>query len=94
MVQTPRGGVFRDSLPIAGRDGTLKFRLRSISSGTIAAKTGTLTYINSLAGYATTADDEPLAFSIICNDETAAESSTRIVDGIAAMLASYEEAGQ
>jgi D-alanyl-D-alanine carboxypeptidase/D-alanyl-D-alanine-endopeptidase (penicillin-binding protein 4) len=85
--------VFRDSLPVAGRDGTLKFRLRSVVSGRIAAKTGTLTYINSLSGYATTTDDEPLAFSIICNDETEAESSTRTVDAIAAALASYRESG-
>jgi D-alanyl-D-alanine carboxypeptidase/D-alanyl-D-alanine-endopeptidase (penicillin-binding protein 4) len=93
MAKTPSSEVFRDSLPIAGRDGTLKFRLRSASSGRIMAKTGTLTYINSLSGYVTTADDEPLAFSIICNDETEAESSTRVVDAIAAILASYQESG-
>ncbi|HEX8922033.1 MAG TPA: D-alanyl-D-alanine carboxypeptidase, partial [Pyrinomonadaceae bacterium] len=93
MTKTPSVEVFRDSLPIAGRDGTLKFRLRSDASGRILAKTGTLTYINSLSGYVTTGDDEPLAFSIICNDETEAESSTRTVDAIAAALASYEESG-
>ena len=91
MIETPSAEVFRDSLPIAGRDGTLKFRLRSVNSNGIAAKTGTLTYINSLSGYATTGDDELLAFSIICNDETAAESSTRTVDAIAASLANYRE---
>ena len=94
MTKTPSAEVFRDSLPVAGRDGTLKFRLRSsAASGRVTAKTGTLTYINSLSGYVTTADDEPLAFSIICNDETEAESSTRIVDAIAAALASYRESG-
>ena len=91
MTKTPSAEVFRDSLPVAGRDGTLKFRLRSAASGRIAAKTGTLTYINSLSGYATTGDDELLAFSIICNDETEAESSTRTVDAIAAALAAYME---
>ncbi|MDT4956009.1 MAG: hypothetical protein QOJ02_4147 [Acidobacteriota bacterium] len=94
MTQTPAAKVYRDSLPIAGRDGTLKFRLRSVGSDRIAAKTGTLTYINSLSGYATTDDDEPLAFSIICNDETTAESSTRAIDAIALLLTSYSESGR
>ena len=31
MTRTPSAEVFRDSLPVAGRDGTLKFRLRSVS---------------------------------------------------------------
>ena len=94
MAQTPSATLFRDSLPLAGRDGTLKFRLRSRASGRIYAKTGTLTYINSLSGYATTEDGESLAFSIICNDETNAESSTQVIDAIAARLASYKESGQ
>jgi D-alanyl-D-alanine carboxypeptidase/D-alanyl-D-alanine-endopeptidase (penicillin-binding protein 4) len=94
MAQSPSAGVFRDSLPVAGRDGTLRFRLRSTAQGHIAAKTGTLTYINSLSGYAETDDGELLAFSIICNDETNAESSTRVVDAIAALLASYGESGR
>ena len=91
MIQTPSAESFRDSLPVAGRDGTLKFRLRSVNSNRILAKTGTLTYINSLSGYATTDDEELLAFSIICNDETEAESSSRTIDAIAARLATYRE---
>lgn len=91
MARTPAYTVFRDSLPIAGRDGTLKFRLRSSAAGRILAKTGTLTYINSLSGYATTADNETLAFSIICNNETAEASGTRPIDTIATLLAAYSE---
>jgi D-alanyl-D-alanine carboxypeptidase/D-alanyl-D-alanine-endopeptidase (penicillin-binding protein 4) len=94
MTQTPGAGVFRDSLPVAGRDGTLKFRLRSLDPGRIAAKTGTLTYINSLSGYAMTDDDEPLAFSIICNDETTPKPSTKVIDAIATLLTSYSESGR
>lgn len=92
--QTASAGVFRDSLPIAGRDGTLKFRLRSHAEGRILAKTGTLTYINALSGYATTDDNETLAFSIICNDDTSAESSVKVIDAIANLLASYRESGK
>ncbi|HEV7373103.1 MAG TPA: D-alanyl-D-alanine carboxypeptidase/D-alanyl-D-alanine-endopeptidase [Pyrinomonadaceae bacterium] len=94
MTQTSSAGDFRDSLPVAGRDGTLKFRLRSVGSDRIAAKTGTLTYINSLSGYATTDDDEPLAFSIICNDETTPKPSTKVIDAIALLLTSYSESGR
>ena len=93
-AQTRTSEVFRDSLPIAGRDGTLKGRLRSVEPGHLVAKTGTLTYINSLSGYATTDEGEPLAFSIICNDETEAESSAKVIDAIAALFVSYREASR
>ncbi|HEY0405114.1 MAG TPA: D-alanyl-D-alanine carboxypeptidase/D-alanyl-D-alanine-endopeptidase, partial [Pyrinomonadaceae bacterium] len=90
IARRPVAELFRDSLPVAGRDGTLKSRLRS-SAGRILAKTGTLTYINSLSGYAATADDEPLAFSIICNNETAEARGTLPIDAIASLLAAYSE---
>jgi D-alanyl-D-alanine carboxypeptidase/D-alanyl-D-alanine-endopeptidase (penicillin-binding protein 4) len=94
ITQTHAAQVFRDSLPVAGRDGTLKSRLRSSAMGRVVAKTGTLTYINSLSGYVTTGDDETLAFSIICNDDTTAESSVKVIDAIATLLASYRESGR
>ena len=43
--------VFKNSLPIAGTDGTLGGRLWK-EKGKILAKTGSITYVNSLAGYA------------------------------------------
>ncbi|HEX8650153.1 MAG TPA: D-alanyl-D-alanine carboxypeptidase/D-alanyl-D-alanine-endopeptidase [Pyrinomonadaceae bacterium] len=90
IAKTPSANIFRDSLPIAGRDGTLRSRLNRVS-GRILAKTGTLTYTNSLSGYATTADNEPVAFSIICNDETIKDSSTEVIDAIAVLLTEYSE---
>jgi D-alanyl-D-alanine carboxypeptidase/D-alanyl-D-alanine-endopeptidase (penicillin-binding protein 4) len=88
IAKTSSASVFRDSLPVAGRDGTLGGRLRSYA-GRIQAKTGTLTYNNSLSGYVVTEDGEPLVFSIICNNETAEGSSTPVIDEIAGLLASY-----
>jgi D-alanyl-D-alanine carboxypeptidase/D-alanyl-D-alanine-endopeptidase (penicillin-binding protein 4) len=79
-------GIFRDSLPIAGRDGTLRNRLRS-ASARVFAKTGTLTYTNSLSGYVATRSGELLAFSILCNNDTSLSTSTRILDEIALLLA-------
>jgi D-alanyl-D-alanine carboxypeptidase/D-alanyl-D-alanine-endopeptidase (penicillin-binding protein 4) len=93
MLRTPSSEIFQDSLPVAGLDGTLKYRLRSAGGGRIRAKTGTLTYINSLSGYVRSGDDRLLVFSIICNDETRDESGTRLIDAIAASLASYRESG-
>ena len=54
------------SLPIAGYDGTLKNRMiGTTAEGNVKAKTGTVTGISSLAGYATAANGHILAFAII-----------------------------
>jgi D-alanyl-D-alanine carboxypeptidase/D-alanyl-D-alanine-endopeptidase (penicillin-binding protein 4) len=58
-----------NSLPIAGVDGTLGSRLKNTrAEGKIRAKTGYLTAVRSLCGYAFTGDNEPVAFSIIANN--------------------------
>jgi D-alanyl-D-alanine carboxypeptidase/D-alanyl-D-alanine-endopeptidase (penicillin-binding protein 4) len=76
--------VFRNSLPIAGTDGTLRDRLGNVA-GKILAKTGSITYVNSLAGYAKRAD-ETLAFVILCNNETRKADSSVLIDAIAVSL--------
>jgi D-alanyl-D-alanine carboxypeptidase/D-alanyl-D-alanine-endopeptidase (penicillin-binding protein 4) len=58
-----------NSLPIAGVDGTLATRLKNTrAEAKIRAKTGYLTAVRSLCGYALTGDNEPVAFSIIVNN--------------------------
>ncbi len=57
---------FIPSLPIAGVDGTLKHRMTNITRK-IRAKTGTISGVVSLAGYATTSNKEQLAFVIMIN---------------------------
>jgi D-alanyl-D-alanine carboxypeptidase/D-alanyl-D-alanine-endopeptidase (penicillin-binding protein 4) len=86
MSKTGSAAIFKDSLPIAGRDGTLAGRLRNLSDR-VWAKTGSLTYDNSLSGYMTTAQGEPLAFSIMCNDQTGRDTSTRLIDEILGLIA-------
>jgi D-alanyl-D-alanine carboxypeptidase/D-alanyl-D-alanine-endopeptidase (penicillin-binding protein 4) len=80
--------TFQDSLPIAGRDGTLEGRLNNVA-GRIIAKTGSLTYDHSLSGYVTTASGEILAFSIICNDATGSTHPIRAIDEIGSRIAGY-----
>jgi D-alanyl-D-alanine carboxypeptidase/D-alanyl-D-alanine-endopeptidase (penicillin-binding protein 4) len=62
---------FRDSLAIAGVDGTLERRLRGTAAeGRILGKTGTRRHAHSLAGYATTLSGERLAFAILVDHQT------------------------
>ncbi|NNF00642.1 MAG: D-alanyl-D-alanine carboxypeptidase/D-alanyl-D-alanine-endopeptidase [Pyrinomonadaceae bacterium] len=84
--QADFSGVFKSSLPIAGQSGTLKGRLGNVR-GHILAKTGSITYAHSLAGYANSSD-ETFAFAIICNNETRKAESSVVIDKIASLLVS------
>lgn len=54
------------SLPIAGVDGTLEKRMQKTpAQGNIHAKTGTVSGVSSLSGYATSPEGHVIAFSII-----------------------------
>jgi D-alanyl-D-alanine carboxypeptidase/D-alanyl-D-alanine-endopeptidase (penicillin-binding protein 4) len=88
ISHTASSQVFRESLPIAGTDGTLQGRLKALS-GKVVAKTGTLTYDHSLSGYVTAANGEILAFSVMCNDSTARNRPTGLIDALVSRLADY-----
>lgn len=88
LSQRGNAPIFRDSLPVAGRDGTLGGRLAKLADR-VSAKTGSLTYDTALSGYVNAANGEVLAFSIICNDEVARHSSARAIDQIVSVLAAY-----
>lgn len=63
------GPEFVASLPLGGLDGTLSHRLNDEHiKGKVRAKTGNMTGVSSLAGYATTSHGEVLAFAILIND--------------------------
>jgi serine-type D-Ala-D-Ala carboxypeptidase/endopeptidase (penicillin-binding protein 4) len=71
MERSPNAALFRESLPIAGQDGTLAARMRGTPlAGNLRAKTGTLTGVRSLSGYLTTARGERIVFSILANGHT------------------------
>ncbi len=83
-AQIKEAEIFKNSLPVAGTDGTLRGRLGNVR-GKILAKTGSITAINSLAGYAKN-DRETLAFVILCNNETRKADSSILIDEIATLL--------
>jgi D-alanyl-D-alanine carboxypeptidase/D-alanyl-D-alanine-endopeptidase (penicillin-binding protein 4) len=73
MAQDPaHKDAFISTLPIGGRDGSLEYRMKGTpAEGNVRAKTGSMSQVRSLTGYVTTADGEPLAFSVIANGFTA-----------------------
>lgn len=70
MVQRfPFSPEYLSSVPIAGKDGTLKYRFEgSDAVGRLRAKTGTLESVSALSGYVTSAGGERFTFSIMAND--------------------------
>ena len=75
------------SLPIAGKDGTLEKRMRrSPALAKVYAKTGTVTGVSSLSGYATASNGHILAFSIINNGLLKATIGQNLQDRICAEL--------
>ena len=82
---------FRDALPIAGVDGTLRTRMRGTpAEGNVRAKTGSLSSVASLSGYVTTAAGEHLVFSMMLNNYPDAAAVRRdSIDAIAILLASF-----
>jgi D-alanyl-D-alanine carboxypeptidase/D-alanyl-D-alanine-endopeptidase (penicillin-binding protein 4) len=69
MDRHPHARAFRESLAEPGQKGTLENRLKAYQ-GRVFAKTGTLRQANALAGYATAADGDRLAFAIVLNNHT------------------------
>ena len=81
----------REALPLAGVDGTLTHRMRdTAAAGNVQAKTGSMSYVHSLAGYVTTAAGKRLAFVLMLDnyEPPAGEpSASSDLDAIAVMLA-------
>jgi D-alanyl-D-alanine carboxypeptidase/D-alanyl-D-alanine-endopeptidase (penicillin-binding protein 4) len=78
------GETFRQTLPVAGTDGTLAFRFRNTPvQGRVQAKTGTLGHVNALSGYATTLSGDHVVFSIIVNNQNmGSHPAIQVIDQI------------
>ncbi|HEX7088960.1 MAG TPA: D-alanyl-D-alanine carboxypeptidase/D-alanyl-D-alanine-endopeptidase [Longimicrobiales bacterium] len=84
----PWGPAYRAALAVPGEEeGTLENRLRGLE-GRLYAKTGTITHVNSLTGYLTTASGRELIFSILTNASGQPSGEVRrAIDGIARTIA-------
>jgi serine-type D-Ala-D-Ala carboxypeptidase/endopeptidase (penicillin-binding protein 4) len=85
----PLMAEFLASLPVAGRDGTIRRRFGdSEAAGRLRAKTGTLENVVSLAGFVETAAGETLAFAVYANDYPTRAAAIRVaVDALGGALA-------
>ncbi|MBI1765041.1 MAG: D-alanyl-D-alanine carboxypeptidase/D-alanyl-D-alanine-endopeptidase [Acidobacteria bacterium] len=92
MMTHPHFTVFRESLPVAGFDGTLERRMKTTpAEGNVRAKTGSLTYVNALSGYLTTARGQVLIFSFYGNNYTnGGREVTGVMDQICNLLVGFE----
>jgi D-alanyl-D-alanine carboxypeptidase/D-alanyl-D-alanine-endopeptidase (penicillin-binding protein 4) len=76
MSKTPEGQIYRNSLAIAGVNGTLANRFAT-SKNILQGKTGSLTGVVALAGYLNPPQYQPLAFSMVVNNHDRPNSEIR-----------------
>jgi len=99
MDASPLAAPWRSLLPVAGVDGTLANRMRDTAAqGNVVAKTGSMSFVNALAGYVTTKGGQRLAFAVVLNNyRPPARSAEPVkpvsaeVDAIAVMLSEATE---
>lgn len=89
--QSKNAQAWRDSLTIAGVDGTLANRMKgTVAEANFRGKTGTINQVSALSGYVTTAAGEQLVVSILVNNVGGpTRTRTSLADDIAVALASY-----
>jgi len=82
---------FAASLPVAGADGTLRSRFSAKGTHWVRAKTGLLTGVVGLAGYAGNADGKVVTFAFIFNGRAGkSESARALFDRMASQLAELD----
>jgi D-alanyl-D-alanine carboxypeptidase/D-alanyl-D-alanine-endopeptidase (penicillin-binding protein 4) len=80
LYRSPQRENWLSILPVSGEDGTLQERLKNTPAvGRIHAKTGSLSHVTALSGYAERRDGTILAFSFLANNEGAPASEVRAV---------------
>lgn len=79
---------FREALPIAGVDGTLRSRMRGTPAyKRVKAKTGTLNGVRSLSGYIFSKSGKVYVFSMLGNSDRQAYQMSRMMEDACAKIA-------
>ena len=87
--RAPWAATFHASLPVAGESELLRNRMKfTPAQGNLHAKTGTTNEVISLAGYATAANGEVIAFAFIYNGSDR-WNARQTIDAMGATLASF-----
>jgi serine-type D-Ala-D-Ala carboxypeptidase/endopeptidase (penicillin-binding protein 4) len=80
MYASPARENYLSILPVGGQDGTLNSRFSGPQlAGRIHAKTGSLSHVSALSGYAQRRGGDWIAFSILVNNYNGASGEVRIV---------------
>ncbi len=86
--------AYYDSLPVAGVDGTLNERMKDSGiAGRIHAKTGSVSHVRTLTGFADTAGGRRLIFSFLSNNQSVKDHEVHdALDGLCqAMMEEFDE---
>jgi len=76
--RSAHGKAFYESLPVAGRSGSLKNMLKgTLAEGNLRAKSGYISAVRGYAGYVETRDKRMMAFAMLANNFTCSPSSMR-----------------
>lgn len=88
MYAAPEREEWVGLLPVGGQDGSLNTRFTALPAlGHIHAKTGTLTHVSALSGYAQRRDGTWVAFSILVNNHNGRTAEVRsVIDQICTLI--------
>ncbi len=92
----PEFQIFFQSLPIAGVDGPLAWRMKHTrAANNCHAKTGYLSGVSTIAGYVTGRDGTPFIFAIMINNHVCSEASCQQAqNAIIELLANHKTIGR
>jgi D-alanyl-D-alanine carboxypeptidase/D-alanyl-D-alanine-endopeptidase (penicillin-binding protein 4) len=95
MARSPHATIYRNSLAVAGRSGTLRNRWRDTPvEGRLWGKSGAISRNFALAGYLEPDNHEPVAFAILINNiDQRGRVARGIIDDLVLVLSELEACG-
>jgi serine-type D-Ala-D-Ala carboxypeptidase/endopeptidase (penicillin-binding protein 4) len=89
MARSPQATTYRESLAVAGINGTLRNRFKdTVVAGKLYGKTGSISGVATLSGYLMPANYDPLTFSILVNQSEGENRAA--IDEIVLILAQLQ----